>query len=635
MILYLSDDGHLILNTTQEASFDLEKNVFDLKMGLDLTESTEPGKYYVGNVENIISVVEYIGNWCRNNGYKLELTIPVKTITDRIREERKLLSKLTLKQRAHTNNGRTKPFNLPIRKLLLHQEKGLESVARMLNPADFSVPGSGKTTVALAFFEFLKKNNIIEKLFVVGPLSSFAPWEEEFELCFGRKPNSARLKGDPMQRAKIFSRMSQYELILCSYHMAHQEEDSIKKSFLNYKWLLVLDEAHNIKRYMGGAWSESLLGIAPFATRRMILTGTPAPHGLLDVWTQFSFLWVSRGLLGTRYEFETDLETKGEKYLRDKISPFFYRVTKSDLNLPPYEVKPVILKKHQWPPIQKKIIRLLELQTMHHIRRVGLEKKDLATVRRWRRARIIRLLQASSNPALIEGRSLELGDPGDIIDLGSNLLNLVRNYNEKEKPAKIDWCERTARTLVSRGRKVVIWTWFVNNIRLLKELLSDLEPLVVFGEIKPYEEPEDTKKEESRERNIREFKLSGTKNILIANPSACAESISLHKECHDAIYVERTFNCGQFLQSMDRIHRVGLPPKTKTTYHIPIMDCAIDRLVDGRLHSRQKVLYELLSDNAIPIGGWGEDGLFEEEEDVDKIIGELRKELANDLKPGV
>lgn len=180
----------------------------------------------------------------------------------------------------------------------------------------------------------------------------------------------------------------------------------------------------------------------------------------------------------------------------------------------------------------------------------------------------------------------------------------------------------------------MIWTSFIGNIRLLQSLLADLEPLVVFGEIKPFEEPEDTRQEESREGNIREFKLSKTKNILIANPSACAESISLHKECHNAIYVERTFNCGQFLQSMDRIHRVGLLPGIKTTYHIPVMDSAIDRLVDRRLYSRQKVLYELLSDKSIPIGGWSEDGLVEEEEDIDHIIEELHKELIHDTKVG-
>lgn len=634
MLLDISDKGQLLLDTTKEKSFDFGNSGFDLKMGLDLTETTEPGKYYVGNIEQIINITDYINGWCRNNGYVLEFTFPVKIILERIKEEINVLSKQNLMQGTNTERALQEYCHLPNRTLLPHQEKALKRFIAMLNPADFSVPGSGKTTVALAFFDFLKKNNIIDKLFVVGPLSCFAPWEEEFSLCFGHNPKSVRLKGDPTQRIKIFFNVPQYELILCSYQMAHQEEDSIKKLLLQNKCLLVLDESHNIKRYTGGVWSESLLRIAPFATRRMILTGTPAPYGLSDLWTQFTFLWFSRTLLGYKYEFETDLEIKGENYLRDKINPFFYRVTKSELHLPEPDVSVKFLKKDQWPPIQKKIIRLLELETMNYIKRIGLEEDDFATVQRWRRARIIRLLQASSNPALLASRALELDDPGDATEFDSNLLNLVKTYNENEKSAKIDWCERTTRSLVSKGNKVVIWTWFVNNIKLLQKLLSDLKPLVVFGEVKPFEEPEDTKSEESRERNIREFKLSSTRNVLIANPSACAESISLHKVCHNAIYMERTFNCGQFLQSMDRIHRVGLPAETKTTYHIPVMDCAIERLIDKKLHSRQRILYELLSDTTIPVGGWSADGLFEEDEDIDIIIEELRNELALDLRPG-
>ena len=46
-------------------------------------------------------------------------------------------------------------------------------------------------------------------------------------------------------------------------------------------------------------------------------------------------------------------------------------------------------------------------------------------------------------------------------------------------------------------------------------------------------------------------------DVLIANPAACAESISLHKTCSNAIYYDLSYNCAEYLQSLDRIHRVG------------------------------------------------------------------------------
>ena len=43
---------------------------------------------------------------------------------------------------------------------------------------------------------------------------------------------------------------------------------------------------------------------------------------------------------------------------------------------------------------------------------------------------------------------------------------------------------------------------------------------------------------------------------LIALPQACSESISLHKACQNAIYYDLNYNAAEFLQSLDRIHRV-------------------------------------------------------------------------------
>ena len=44
---------------------------------------------------------------------------------------------------------------------------------------------------------------------------------------------------------------------------------------------------------------------------------------------------------------------------------------------------------------------------------------------------------------------------------------------------------------------------------------------------------------------------------LVANYASCAEGISLHHVCHDAIYVDRSFQADQYLQSIDRICRLG------------------------------------------------------------------------------
>src|SRR3546814_10790138 len=61
--------------------------------------------------------------------------------------------------------------------------------------------------------------------------------------------------------------------------------------------------------------------------------------------------------------------------------------------------------------------------------------------------------------------------------------------------------------------------------------------------------------EGSREAIIDGFHRAPGQAILIANPQAVGESISLHKACRTAIYFDRAFNAGRYIQSKDRIHR--------------------------------------------------------------------------------
>ena len=122
--------------------------------------------------------------------------------------------------------------------------------------------------------------------------------------------------------------------------------------------------------------------------------------------------------------------------------------------------------------------------------------------------------------------------------------------------------------LRKHNEKVLIWSNFVQTLKLLRKRLesagyrSDL----IYGETPT--EANSEKDEFTREKIIQEFvSPSSGLDILIANPAACAESISLHKECSHAIYYDLSYNCAQYLQSLDRIHRVGGSEKMIAHYH--------------------------------------------------------------------
>ena len=106
----------------------------------------------------------------------------------------------------------------------------------------------------------------------------------------------------------------------------------------------------------------------------------------------------------------------------------------------------------------------------------------------------------------------------------------------------------------------------------------------------------------TREGIVKDFhdKNSSFK-VIIANPFAVAESISLHKACHNAIYLERSFNCAHFLQSKDRIHRYGLPAGTITNYYYILSEDSIDETIHTRLAFKEQRMLKIIEQMPIPL----------------------------------
>ena len=99
----------------------------------------------------------------------------------------------------------------------------------------------------------------------------------------------------------------------------------------------------------------------------------------------------------------------------------------------------------------------------------------------------------------------------------------------------------------------------------------------------------------TREKIINEFiSLGSSLNILIANPAACAESISLHKTCFHAIYYDLSYNCAQYLQSLDRIHRVGGSENNQANYYYLQYENSIDNDIKANLDNKARKMYEVI-----------------------------------------
>ena len=160
---------------------------------------------------------------------------------------------------------------------------------------------------------------------------------------------------------------------------------------------------------------------------------------------------------------------------------------------------------------------------------------------------------------------------------------------------------------------------------MLSTRLFDLGADYIHGGVEAGSDEE----EYTRERKIKRFHQDPNAFVLIANPAACSEGISLHKVCHYALYLDRNYNAAQYLQSEDRIHRLGLDPDQKTVIEIVSSPDTIDDSVAKRLSLKVKLMQEVLEDpdlNIDPIPYDADDDLTFDLEDARDFLEHVKTE---------
>lgn len=486
-----------------------------------------------------------------------------------------------------------------VRKLKEHQIKSALHLLAVGNGANFSVPGSGKTTVVLTVFQWLRHVGAIDALFVVGPPACFGPWRNEYRAVLGAEPTVAYLAGGGVEerRGKYSAAKGDCcDLYLTSFQTLQRDYEWVERLFAErgLRFFLVVDEAHYIKQ-LGGAWATAALHVARYAGRRCVLSGTPFPRSYSDAFNLFDVLWPRCSPLPltdrTRIESYAQKRKDAEaiELLGRAVGPLFYRVRKSDLGLAPQEFRQPLLV-----PMGQHEKRVYD-SIMNRVRTLSKEDtfRDFDLLIRLRRGRMMRLRQTVSYAKLLGSAVLEYSE--NLINADLPLADVIRHYDELEVPGKLIALVSLVRNLRQAGEKVLVWSNFVETLKLIQASLErDGHGVrLIYGET-PTEavNPQD---EATREKIIAGFvePTSGI-DVLVANPAACAESISLHKTCAHAVYYDLSYNCAQYLQSLDRIHRVGGSEEKVAHYHFLQYADSVDQDILANLQKKSAVMSAII-----------------------------------------
>ena len=483
----------------------------------------------------------------------------------------------------------------------------------MRKSANFSVPGSGKTSSVYGVFSFLSYKGLVDKIVMIGPRSSFISWKDEFYNCFGNKRKLELFNiqdysnSRDKKNALLYKAVHKKNLLLFNYESLDSILEEVK-NIIDDKTLLVFDEVHKVKN-PNGKRAKNALKISYNARYTIALTGTPLPNSYLDIKNLLHILYHEEyndffgfGDAQLRIPSEYDIEN-----INKKIKPFFCRTTKKQLEVP--EVNPDIILPCKLSDKENKIFNILLLKYA---------KNKLAL--------IIRLLQLESNPKMLlkaisenqEDFSAILdttSDPEDIdyVDYSQDIKDLINSLGKTEK---FNSCIQQVKQLNSEGKSVIIWCIFVDSIRQLASQLEKegISAGVIFG----------STSEEERKNILNKFKEKEI-DVLITNPHTLAESVSLHSVCHDAIYYEYSYNLVHLLQSKDRIHRLGLKEGQYTQYYFlqsifvtrDGFEYSLDQKIYQRLLEKEKIMLDAIDEDIL-------ESLGSIEDDIEVIFKDLK-----------
>lgn len=467
-------------------------------------------------------------------------------------------------------------------------------ISTMIRSANFSVPGSGKTSIVYGAFAYLSSIEInkVDKLVVIGPKNSFMSWKDEFKLNFGNKRN---LNCIDIQSDEYSSRKDKYtalkyesenaNLILVNYESLEGYIDAINY-IINERTMLVFDEIHKVKA-INGERAKCALQICKNANYKVGLTGTPIPNSYVDIYNLLHILFPDE--YDAFFKFDISYLQNASKSIdsiekiNDAIYPFFCRITKDELGVPIAEDDNLDFGYIEMNEDEKELMRIIHRRCKNNIL-----------------LKYIRLLQASSCPELIlkQNASEVLNiniDEGFYNDeyFSTEEQSFIKSFGRGRKIKRgIELVDK----LTSNSHSVICWCVFVDTINYIVKTLNDRGIIAasIYG----------ATSNKDRDEIIRKFK-SGEIQVLVTNPHTLAESVSLHKNCHYAIYFEYTFNLVHMLQSRDRIHRLGLEEGQKTYYYYMMLNGhekffnTIDLKTYNRLKEKEVIQRKAIENNEI------------------------------------
>ncbi len=411
--------------------------------------------------------------------------------------------------------------------------------------------GLGKTIQMLAYLQNRREQaQSTAAALLVVPKSLLTNWQRESATF---TPDLRILEYIGADRDKEMSSFDAYDIIITTYGTMLRDVESLR----NYRFsMVVLDESQAIKNPLAKtAKAARLLN----AEHRLAMTGTPVENNSFELWSQFAFL--NPGLLGNLDYFKRDfakaIESRdGEQevaLLKRMVYPFILRRTKEQVapELPPITERVIYT---EFDAAQRKLYE--QTREKYRAKLLGLvDDGGMNNARMQILEGLLRLRQICIHPALVEP-----------------------TYNKEV--AKFEILLETLETLHAEGHKALIFSQFVQTLKLLEKELKKAKLKYTYLDGK------------TRKRQQRVDEFQNDPNIPFFLISLKAGGVGLNLTAADyVIHLDPWWNPAVEMQATDRAHRIG-QDQPVFVYKFIARDTVEEKIL--QLQERKKALVEQL-----------------------------------------
>jgi len=433
--------------------------------------------------------------------------------------------------------------------------------------------GLGKTLSVLSYYQTLRSSDHYDLLLVVCPNSLARNWQREASMWFPHLRTTI-IAGDKASKAwtlrLLTSGSVEQDIVVVNYEAVRLDyvAPELHRLAAERKTLLCLDESQRVKNPSGKTY-KAITGIAPACERRVLLSGTPTPKDISDLWAQMRILDGGKRFGKSYYKWLSQVAELGTEYSSYAVKKFregeveeavlrahelmLRRRKEKVVNLPPkiFSLREVTLtgsQRERYDEIREGLmLRMRALSGEQFVREITNILEEY-----------LRAVQIASNPRLVD--PLWQGEPAKFLELDEIVDEVVREHNQK----------------------LVVWTNYVGNVRELCERYKELGASPFFGEVDAAE----------REKTVRVFQESESPRILVAVPAAGGVGITL-TAAQTAVYLDKTWNAEHWMQSVDRLHRIG---QAGTVSIISLLGCKVDEVIHWNLRRKERNQSKVLGD---------------------------------------